>query len=653
MSEKIGIQVEVDGGNSGKTLGDLKAQFERLNQEIEQVDVNSKEFKRLQAEIVKTGGEAKNLELSLEALDNEQVASAIGGVAGAIGDVTTSMVLLGVENENLQEMAQNIELAMGVSMGLKGAIEGTSAGMKLFNNVIKKNAVVTRLAGVATGFFGKALVATGIGAIILLLGSLIANFDKVKEFAFKVGKSIADLWAKLDSFGGVVGALLLPLKALKFAFNGVIEVLKTLGIVESDQEKAIRQSEEKIIKAYDNRIKKLEELEKASKKQYDTQLWYLERELKMAKVRGEDTTKIEQEILKAKIKATNEQLRLSSLTEAQLRQEIALKKEKSDYDKEEVKALEDKANKLTEINDKYYRDLKVAQDDLALFEIEKQKIAREKYREHLRKKLDEFKAHKEQLQADNIKLVEELEQEQLDNLKREREQKQAWQEGMKADEQMLRDAELEDELTFEQERQAQLQAMTEEGLLKRYSSLSEFYQAKQQLIEQDLQNAQASIQAVSNLNELVTEIELQRAGNNEKKKEQIRKASFERQKKLNMAMAVIDGAKAITSILAQYPKFDGGIAMALALTSSAIATATQIAKIKATKYQGGAVGGGSTNVPRLSSYAQQGGNAGNGVNINPVSNTSTVLGDTKVYVTEQDITNTQHSVQVIEANATF
>ena len=50
-------------------------------------------------------------------------------------------------------------------------------------------------------------------------------------------------------------------------------------------------------------------------------------------------------------------------------------------------------------------------------------------------------------------------------------------------------------------------------------------------------------------------------------------------------MATIDAAKAVTSILAQYPKFDGGFAMAAALIATGVATAMNIAKISATQYQ--------------------------------------------------------------------
>ena len=135
-------------------------------------------------------------------------------------------------------------------------------------------------------------------------------------------------------------------------------------------------------------------------------------------------------------------------------------------------------------------------------------------------------------------------------------------------------------------------------------------------------------------------------------KDDIRKRQFENDKKMQIAMAAINGAQALTSIFAQYPKFDGGFAMVAALASSVITTAATIAKIKATTFQ-------STPAPALPALdSGDGGAAGastaaGGAAITPVSNTSTILGGQQVFVTETDITETQNNVSVIEESATF
>ena len=64
---------------------------------------------------------------------------------------------------------------------------------------------------------------------------------------------------------------------------------------------------------------------------------------------------------------------------------------------------------------------------------------------------------------------------------------------------------------------------------------------------------------------------------------------FGESKGLAYAMAMLNGAQAITSILAQYPKFDGGFAMGAALVTAGITTAAQMSKISSTKLEDGGI----------------------------------------------------------------
>ena len=175
-------------------------------------------------------------------------------------------------------------------------------------------------------------------------------------------------------------------------------------------------------------------------------------------------------------------------------------------------------------------------------------------------------------------------------------------------------------------------------------------QANLEATQERLESANQIIGAISSLNSAALETDLKNAGDNEAKKEQLRKASFEREKKLNIAMALVNGAQAQMSILAQTPKADFGIATAIAMAAAAVTTIAQIAAIKATSYQGG---GSPVTSESQNVSADGAGAAGGGAAITPVTNTSTILGNQQVFVTETDITNTQNNVSVIEESATF
>jgi predicted nucleic acid-binding Zn-ribbon protein len=140
--DKIALSIEIEADRANMSLGELEDGFEQLQAKLKATnrgtEAGRKEFKKLASQMAQTSKEIKNIELSFEGLDREQVASEIGSVAGAVGDLSASLIILSGDNETLEATAQNIEKAMMVSMGLKGAIEGLSSARKLYNNLLRQ-----------------------------------------------------------------------------------------------------------------------------------------------------------------------------------------------------------------------------------------------------------------------------------------------------------------------------------------------------------------------------------------------------------------------------------------------------------------------------------------------------------------------------------
>lgn len=204
-SEKMAADFAITSKKANLTLKELAQTSEILNKELENVDRSSERFKILQAAVIDVNKEIKNTELSLTALNREDVASAFGQLTGAAGSLTGAFVLLGGEgNETIEQIGQNLQRAIGITQAFQGSIEAVSASSKLWRNfsgIIKSNSTITKIATVVqTGFnkvqsaFGKtvdtsskalngfknAIIATGVGALIVAIGLLIANFDKIK-----------------------------------------------------------------------------------------------------------------------------------------------------------------------------------------------------------------------------------------------------------------------------------------------------------------------------------------------------------------------------------------------------------------------------------------------------------------------------------------
>jgi hypothetical protein len=156
--------------------------------------------------------------------------------------------------------------------------------------------------------------------------------------------------------------------------------------------------------------------------------------------------------------------------------------------------------------------------------------------------------------------------------------------------------------------------------------------------------AQAAANSLSALNDIIGRKEREGLKQGEALSLETQKKAFKRAQSLALIQTTINGAQAISSILGQYPKFDGGFAMIAALVSATAAIASQYAVIASQKFSpdGGGGGGGVTSSP-----LQMGGGI-TAPSIQPPTNTSGLIQegtDFKVYVVESDITNTQQGVQ--------
>ena len=151
--------------------------------------------------------------------------------------------------------------------------------------------------------------------------------------------------------------------------------------------------------------------------------------------------------------------------------------------------------------------------------------------------------------------------------------------------------------------------------------------------------------------------------NNAKKgsaeEEKILKEQFEVNKAFQIANAVINGAMAVTSILASPAnKVDpSGTVMAIQIAAAIASTAAQISTIERTRFQGGA-----PQAPEAPNMGGAGGQAPTGTPQMPQTRTEqgTFLNeqgqttgrlDTRVYVLESDITNTQRDVNRVKTQS--
>lgn len=248
--KEIAFKLKADGSEVNKTLKEVTEEIEDLKKKLEGTEIGSKKFKELAGALQDAQSQVKGLEKQFEGLEPEKQVEAFAklgeGIAGGFAAATGAMALFGTENQRIEELMVKTQAAVAIAMGARSVAEGLVQGQIAKRLLLDKLATVQTFAltgataaynlvvGTTTGVLKVlriAMISTGIGALIVGLGLLIANFDKVSEYIMNA----------VDSF-------------MEFA-KPVKEFLQSLGIIDTE--------EEKLLKAQADRSKKrLEQFEK-------------------------------------------------------------------------------------------------------------------------------------------------------------------------------------------------------------------------------------------------------------------------------------------------------------------------------------------------------------------------------------------------------
>jgi len=220
-TKKYTVEIDVES----KTLGQLENELSQINEELKQVDRNSEAFKNLSKqaqalnkEIEKTNNEIEGLKLEDKLMAADGAAKIFGG---SLASVVGTLGVLGVESEAFGEFEKKAASAIAVGMGIKDVSEGFSQ----FSLVMKKSGIAAKLFGSTTS---KALIATGVGAFVVLLGSVIAYWDDITKAVKNFANAVPFVGKAIETVKGLFNDL----------FDAARPVLEFLGILPDEAERA-------------------------------------------------------------------------------------------------------------------------------------------------------------------------------------------------------------------------------------------------------------------------------------------------------------------------------------------------------------------------------------------------------------------------------
>ena len=694
------VEVDLKGAPEAiRNIDGLENAISSLEDELKQADFGSEEFKKLSKELTKARSELKNTELALEALDSEQVASEFGALTGAVGDVSGAFVLLGGEDGSVAQSVEKIQTAIGVSMAFKGAIEGLSAGRKLLNNFLATSNTLQKINNTATvaataiyKLFGQtvdatsksfkglrtAIIATGIGALIVAVGALIANWDKLT-------KALSSTTAEQDAYNEASLKAIENVSKELSAADKLKDVLNDETITRQEKNEAVKKLQDEYPSLLSNVNAEKDSIEDINKAlELNTKLLLLKaKQEAVAELRAEKFKEIIQAQTEAQTGANKglfESAQAFALRQTGIAGNISAQELANLKTAEGIKESQNQVDALDEVEKSLQAEIDALKELGAVVEdnTEKEKEAARKTDERRK----EAKRKREKEAADKLAaanaLAEKEAKDEADRLKRIEDNEKAHKQNLIDIENEFRaELEIESDLYNQQfisEQELEIQAVQdkyfrlielaeqygEDTTQLRFNQETAIADINQKFAKEELQAKQANEQAkikmagdaLGAIGNFITAFA--------KEDEEAQRKAFNLNKAVSIAQALVNTSLAVTAALTA-----GGNPIKLATGAqfveagiAAVMGAAQVATIAKTEFQGGAgstppapsggLGGGTgatTQPPSFNVVGQSG--------FNQIAGALGQQPPIQTFVVSQDVTTAQQLDNAIIQTATF
>jgi hypothetical protein len=190
MAEKRTIELEIQDNSKS-----LKQQYREAVQELQKLSQQYGETSDQAVKAAKAAAELKDqIEFSKDLIKgfnpDAKFAAAEGAINGVMNGIQAfegGLALIGVESDKVQEALLRVQSVMALTQGINGLMQAKDAFATL-GTVAK-----TALKGIKTE-----LIATGIGAFVVALGTVVAYWDEIKEAVGGVSEEQKKLNKQID-----------------------------------------------------------------------------------------------------------------------------------------------------------------------------------------------------------------------------------------------------------------------------------------------------------------------------------------------------------------------------------------------------------------------------------------------------------------------
>ena len=375
-------------GNFGRNVGNYGNAWESLQGTVEGVEQSSNDFL--------SGIASMGAAMGLTASQSESLNNSLNGVRNVVGVLSGAKGILGLVKAFRSQIAASKEA--------KAKAAEETAALKAQKTVTDQVTTSTTLAATATNLFKKALMAIGIGLVVVAIGELAAHIQDVIKWFTRLGEKLGIINPQTQALKNSNEQLTASIDAQNKALDREVELMEAKGATQAEvmqKQKTVIATELAEAKAIQAKVKaRIDELETLGKRKNEL------KKLKEQYEKNQETIEDlehKQAVLEAKID-----------TEAKQVQEKAAKERAAAA----KKAAEDRAREEAKANADREAARKKAEED-ANASIDKTLTERELLEKNHQKTLDNLKAasvhisaqrYKEAVEAENKVYTNELAQ---------------------------------------------------------------------------------------------------------------------------------------------------------------------------------------------------------------------------------------------------
>lgn len=244
--------VEIDTQQATTSVKDLRQQLKALKDQMLSAEEGTKEYNDAlqQAANIQHTLKEQMEQINASAMDfgqiTKNVVNTVGGMVAGFQAAKATMNLFGVENENVIKSLEKMQNLMAITQAIPGIDEGIKAFDRLSDRILavvnkltektvaeevdtvsteanttamEANATATNVATTATNKWKKALVSTGLGAILLALGYLVTHFEEISKW-------LDEVTGQTDFLGNLSDKVIGGLYA---GWAGLVQTIKAIG----------------------------------------------------------------------------------------------------------------------------------------------------------------------------------------------------------------------------------------------------------------------------------------------------------------------------------------------------------------------------------------------------------------------------------------